>query len=196
MRIPSHGLCWLCIAFSAVTGPLAIAATSTGHVAPAVSKPIPTVGQPYYTRYCFKFERGVCKTTNYWRGTLVPVNTRVTLVAVEDKSLVLRLPSNQVIRIKNIECFSHRDLPTVAREMLAPQPVPLGKSSRATADAIKNGLLKLGMTKDQVLMARGYPPGHKTPSIDADAWTYWSSRFVNATLVFNKGVLIYGRGVR
>jgi hypothetical protein len=66
----------------------------------------------------------------------------------------------------------------------------------ATADAIKNGVLKLGMTKEQVLMARGYPPGHKTPSVEADAWTYWSSRFINATLVFNQGVLVYGRGLR
>ena len=34
---------------------------------------------------------------------------------------------------------------------------------------IKNGVLRFGMTKEQVLMSRGYPPAHETPSLDFDA---------------------------
>ena len=51
------------------------------------------------------------------------------------------------------------------------------------------------MTREQVVMARGFPPGHKTPSLDADIWTYWTSRHGSQTIVFTNGVLSKGRGV-
>jgi len=31
------------------------------------------------------------------------------------------------------------------------------------------------MSKDAVLVARGFPPAHETPSIRMDAWRYWKS---------------------
>jgi len=44
-------------------------------------------------------------------------------------------------------------------------------------------------------MTRGYPPRHKTPSLDGDTWVYWSSRFVHRTLVFQDGLLARGRSI-
>jgi hypothetical protein len=52
------------------------------------------------------------------------------------------------------------------------------------------------MTKEQVLMARGYPPAHETPSLDLDTWKYWSSRFVTQTIAFERGILAAGRGIQ
>jgi hypothetical protein len=33
------------------------------------------------------------------------------------------------------------------------------------------------MRKSAVIVALGYPPKHKTPSLEANQWRYWSSRF-------------------
>jgi hypothetical protein len=52
------------------------------------------------------------------------------------------------------------------------------------------------MTKEQVLMTRGYPPRHRTPSLEGNRWVYWSSRVVQLTVVFDGDVLIEGRGLR
>lgn len=159
------------------------------------SEPAPVAGQQYYTRYCFMYEKGESPTTNYWRGTLVPINSPVTLVALGAKNLVLRLEGGENVKIENIEKFTKRDMATIARELLGAQPVPLEKFDEAMQRAIKSGTLKLGMTKEQVVMARGYPPRHKTPSLDGDTWVYWSSRFVVHTIVFENGVLARGRDI-
>lgn len=180
----------LCVVASAAT-----AADSIGYFDAIASDPAPIVGQQYYTRHCFMFEKGAAETTNYWRGSLVPINTQVMLVALDGKKMVVRLPSGETVSIDNIEKFSRRSTSTIAHDLLATQPVPIGKFNDATASAIKSGILKMGMTKEQVIMARGYPPGHKTPSLDFDTWTYWSSRFVTQSLVFSNGVLVRGRDV-
>jgi len=44
------------------------------------------------------------------------------------------------------------------------------------ADAISQGKLVAGMTKDQALMARGYPPFHQTPGIEGNEWIYYHTR--------------------
>jgi outer membrane protein assembly factor BamE (lipoprotein component of BamABCDE complex) len=40
---------------------------------------------------------------------------------------------------------------------------------------VQKGTVTAGMSRDQVLMALGYPPGDQTPSLDAPAWTYFAS---------------------
>jgi hypothetical protein len=42
--------------------------------------------------------------------------------------------------------------------------------------AIKDGRVIEGMTRDQVILAVGYPPTHKTPSLDSRVWNLWASR--------------------
>lgn len=43
-------------------------------------------------------------------------------------------------------------------------------------EAIKAGRLMRGMTREQVLMAVGYPVASYTPELDAPLWRYWVSR--------------------
>jgi len=186
-------LLWL--ALSAVTGATAIAAESIGYFEAITSDPLPVVGQQYYTRHCFMYEKGVSDATNYWRGSLVSINTQVTLVSLDDRSMLLRLKSGETVKIESEERHSRRSMATVAHNLLTPQPVPVDKFDEAIASAIRSGTLKLGMTKEQVVMARGYPPGHKTPSLDSDRWCYWTSRYAEQTIAFSNGVLVRGRGI-
>ena len=41
------------------------------------------------------------------------------------------------------------------------------------------------MTKQQVIMALGYPPAHRTPSIDGPMWTYWANRWATFEVYFD-----------
>ena len=43
------------------------------------------------------------------------------------------------------------------------------------ADAVREGRLVVGMTKAQTLIARGYPPAHRTPSLEATEWLYFDT---------------------
>jgi len=43
----------------------------------------------------------------------------------------------------------------------------------AVRNAIASGKIALGMTKEQVIVAIGYPPAHATPSLESAQWKYW-----------------------
>lgn len=44
-------------------------------------------------------------------------------------------------------------------------------------DAIRAGKLLPGMTREQVLMAVGYPMANETSSLDSKLWRYWTSSY-------------------
>jgi len=156
----------------------------------------PVVGQSYFTRYGFWYERNAHVTTNYARGFFVPVNTSVKLASMTPRKMTLGLPSGETVDIELVPEFTQRPLTEIASELLGTQPVPIERLGDELANSIKSGELRLGMTKEQVLMTRGYPPRHRTPRLEAFQWIYWSSRFVTLTLVFDDDVLVQGRGLR
>ncbi|MGH7996895.1 MAG: hypothetical protein ACREFX_11135 [Opitutaceae bacterium] len=164
-----------------------------GYFAAIDSDPPPVVGQDYYIRHCLKCQRGVHETTNYWVGKLVPINTRVKLVSEAGRKLVLRIePAGDEITVVNVEKYSRKDLNTIARELLTRTPVALDQFGTQAASMILRGQPAIGMTKEQVVMARGYPPGHRTPSLQSDIWVYWDTRMMISTCAFDNGVLTGG----
>ena len=153
---------------------------------------IPEIGQNYYTKVGFYFEKGKHVTTNYSRGEFVPANSLVEVKSIKGKKMVLSY-KGQDISIQNIEKYSKKNIDEIADRMLSVTPITI---SGQFAKDISHGEMRLGMTKAEVIMTRGYPPAHKTPDIDYDRWIYWTSRFVKLTLVFENDRLIEGRGLR
>ena len=171
------------------------AASSIGYFDTIKKDPAPEPGKEYYLRYNLMYEKNSWDPTNYWRGSLLPVNTKVTFVSFGDKGMSIQVVNGGTrLNISNSK-YTKRSMAEIAKNMLSPNPVPIEKFDKDIQACIKSGTLKLGMTKEQVIIARGYPPGHKTPSLDGDTWTYWSSRFVVITYVFEGGVLSKGRGL-
>ena len=52
-------------------------------------------------------------------------------------------------------------------------------------DLIRSGVLDVGMSKPAVLLSWGYPPIHKTPTLEQQTWTYWTSRFNTVEISFD-----------
>ncbi|MGH7944091.1 MAG: hypothetical protein ACREH8_04950 [Opitutaceae bacterium] len=155
-----------------------------------------SAGKDYFTRFTFREEKNEHKTTNYARGTIVPINTPVKLVSMSGSKLTLRrLDNGQEIKVENEDKYTKKSIPEIAAMMLSAKKTPIEKLPEEVASAVRNGDMRKGMTKELVLLARGYPPAHETPSIDSDRWVYWSSRFVKQTIVFVNGRLSEGRGL-
>lgn len=53
-------------------------------------------------------------------------------------------------------------------------------------EAIKLGQVAVGMTKEQTIIAVGYPQRDETPSLDAPVWNYWASSFEPYRVVWGK----------
>ena len=46
-------------------------------------------------------------------------------------------------------------------------------------EAIRTGRITHGMTREQAIIAAGYPATHRTPVIEAPVWTYWYDRLTS-----------------
>ena len=156
------------------------------------SAAIPVEGQTYFTKHNFMFEKKRHLTTNYWRGELVPINSQVEVVSIDKKTMVLKYEGRK-ITVLNVVKHTRKNIEEIADRMLSTTPV---NTSGSYAKSMKFGEIRLGMTKDQVIKTRGYPPTHKTISTESDVWIYWSSRFVQRSLVFENNRLTQGRGLR
>ena len=53
-------------------------------------------------------------------------------------------------------------------------------------EAIRLGQIVTGMTKEQTLIAVGYPQRDETVSLDAPVWNYWASSFAPYRVVWGK----------
>jgi len=56
-------------------------------------------------------------------------------------------------------------------------PINLSKFSATDQKGIKEGRAIVGMTREGIMTALGYPATHRTPSLDATRWIYWQNRF-------------------
>ena len=159
---------WFCVA-TLLTSPLAALGSEKGKSDSGKEK--------LYLQFSLMYEKNVHRTTNYRKGILVPVNTEVTLVKKTSKTIVVRLPSGQDLTIDNIEKFSGENIDGIFTRTFSRDKVDLTPFSETERKGITAGEVKISMSKKAVLVALGYPPKHKTPSLESDQWRYWHNRF-------------------
>lgn len=77
------------------------------------------------------------------------------------------------------------------RYIVAEDPmVKLRSFPRKAQDAITSTRVTRGMTREQVLMAIGYPMASETPHLDARVWKYWLWTFSPYDIYFDERGLV------
>jgi len=180
------------IALSFVFAIFASGCASTGG-APSESA-LNMVGAEYFTRYGLRQEKNRWKSTNYGRGVLVPINTKVRVDDITSSTIRLTIvASGEPLKLANIAKYTGGGVDILAERTLSSEPTDL--AGLEFQNDIENGRLRMGMTKDEAILARGYPPAHRTHSTADDRWIYQQNRFVTQTVVFADGKLIAGRDI-
>ena len=161
----------------------------------------------YTTANMWSERRGQIESTNYHKGAILPIGTRVKIVEVFDGATTLSDPLgtpsfDRFIRFDDETGQSYRLLfiPRHASEGMTVWDLfrqyfsennPMGEGGAfrpLTTEEQKNviaGVIVSGMSKTAVVMAYGYPPGHRTPSLKLDKWIYWENRFKTRTVSFS-----------
>jgi hypothetical protein len=75
---------------------------------------------------------------------------------------------------------------TVLRER---DPVAALTTAPSVKRAIAAGRLLPGMTRDEAILARGYPPLHQTESLESNQWTYYESPLSCDYVTFTDGII-------
>lgn len=158
---------------------------------PQVQKAFDTKQEMYTQRNMFistigRFGQKIIDTTNYGNGIVIPVNTKVKFKDINAKQMSFTYNGSLVI-LRNIPKYSNTNMDQMVKRYFAPKKVNLAKFTKKERDAINKGgvmdsRVAVGMSKEAVLVSRGYPPSHATSSIKSDTWKFWEHKF-NTILV-------------
>jgi hypothetical protein len=128
--------------------------------------------------------RNEIQATNYAVDHRIPPNTRVTVERVTSEAVVfLREDTNERMTLVNTQ-YTGENIEGLFARTFAREQVDLGRFNPEFRDAIERGEVVVGMSRDEVLVARGYPPVHETPSLDNDRWRFWRHRFATNNVHF------------
>ena len=145
-------------------------------------------GQSYYTQFVIRHEKSTHLTTNYRRGASIPVNSKITLLKITQKTIAFELDNHaEQLLVKNVPKHTGDDIFNAFDKLFARKKVNLAKFNRLERKHIRQGTVAKGMRKKAVLVAIGYPPITQTPNLDANTWVYWSGRFNRFNVNFKNG---------
>ncbi len=150
---------------------------------------VDTAGPIYTLTNMHSDARGRVYSTNYTTNSRIPVCTQVTIDVVSDRQ----------IRFRNAQT-GQRHTYIMHRSARAPMDQHLSRYfgtacpdvSRLSSEdqsGIQQGSVYQGMTKQGVILALGYPPEHRTPSLEQDVWRYWSTRNRSFEVYFSNGIV-------
>lgn len=120
-----------------------------------------------------------------------PVDSKVKRHDEDGDALELvLLEGNVEFTVVNVEKHSKQSIETIKSRLLGSKPVDLGQFSKLGQEAIKLGEVKPGMSKAEVLVARGYPPGVGTLNTDSDSWKFWQNKWNTILVQFQNGKVV------
>lgn len=171
---------------------------------PSVYAEKDVVGKTFYTTANIWYENPErIYSTNYHRGAIIPVGTKVTIKEIDNDEI--RLVDERGMGFTVVYLQKHSAPNTTiwnyfdqyfSEENPMRKGGPFEKFTEKEKNNIKIGEIEEGMSKPAVLMSYGYPPTHRTPSLESDVWVYWTSRMMKRTVYFKDGkVFKIDRGV-
>lgn len=128
-------------------------------------------------------------STNYKSSKLLPLNTKITLLG-ESRNMIFFKADKKVFALKRTGHSKHVSLTTIFNRSFAKTPMDLNTIDSNLKELILKGEIKEGMSKDQIIISRGYPPEHRTRKLSNKTWYYWNSRNNKQKLEFEGENLI------
>jgi hypothetical protein len=163
---------------------IAFAAAIASAAAPALSQELL---EGYTCCNLHHDNKGSISDANWKALPMIRVGARIKVLeygsnsaAVEIDGKPMRLVHENGRRDESLEQYV-RKLVVAAdpRRKIANYPKPIW-------DAIREGRAIPGMTREQVLIAIGYPPTNMTPSVESNPWNYLASRTGRYEVHFNR----------
>ena len=142
----------------------------------------------YYTLVNLWYEKDKpIHTTNYHVGSCIPVGSLVANLRQDGDKIVFSYGGTSHV-LNRVPKFTLVDMGTVMKRtfgktnpLTTPVYTALPKSQQ---DAITRGTVEVGMSREAVILSQGYPPEHRTSSIQQNDWTYWHNRFKTFIVYF------------
>jgi len=121
---------------------------------------------------------------------VIPVNSPVTFGRFRRGFLLKNLADGRDIYFEYNANNMGMSVQQYQNLIASPRKVNLEDFSDMDLKGIKQGKVLVGMTKQGVRIALGYPAAHRTPSLESDTWIYWRNRRRTMAVEFgNDGIV-------
>jgi hypothetical protein len=155
-------------------------------------KPVPSsrVGQVFFLCCNLRYDPKKPEITDTIaaQGTLVPFATRVEVQKVTRDTVVFAPAGHPPITL-DYEHGGKLPFDTfLSRLFVTEDPrLKLKKVPARQVKQVEKATIVPGMSRDQVLLAVGYPPADRTPALEATTWTYGDGAGSDAFVVYFDG---------
>lgn len=153
------------------------------------SKPSPQ-GQVVYSQTNIWYEKPMKVLPIFHKGVMIPAGTKVTLGDIGSSAFKFTREDGMQFRIYT---KYYRMSGQEMAELLFDKNNPMAKDgkfhkfNKMERQAIKQGKIVKGMSREAAIMAYGYPPRHVNPMLEADNWQLWKNRWDKMNIYFQNG---------
>ena len=136
-------------------------------------------GRTLYLRFNLRHDRGKAVELNYQSGDFFPAGSPVKIKDIGKKAIILEGPGAVVVNLRYAGKFTGIKKAAQWLQTVMSHTDPSGEWASLSAldqQCIREGVAKVGMSKQAALATMGWPPAHKTRSLDAKKWIYWRGR--------------------
>jgi hypothetical protein len=131
--------------------------------------------QTYYLQYNLRAHGTNTTSINDWgHQTVIPMCTPVRLVQAKGRRIVFEANGQRyrytIHRSSRIDLMTHLN-----RTFASPCP-DIRAMTAIDQQGVQAAQPYVGMSRQAVVFALGYPPDHKTATLEQSPWTYWGQR--------------------
>jgi len=142
-------------------------------------------GRSLYTCCNIHYEGTSINDANYYVGSTLPFGSPATVESVAGNTLTFSSGGTRLTLAHSYGKDQESDQQYFSRILVDTDPhIRFATFPKQVQDAIVDGRVEVGMTKEQVIMSLGYPPTHKTASTDLNTWIYWYNRWITYQVQF------------
>lgn len=110
--------------------------------------------------------------------TIIPAGTKINITEKSRRGFYFTHDvSSQTAYVEYHEPRMGMSVDAYIELITSNSPVSLSTFSATDQKGIKEGRAIVGMSREGVMTALGYPATHRTPSPEASRWIYWQNRF-------------------
>ena len=118
---------------------------------------------------------------------VIPVNTQVDIHEWDHGFAIVALDNERrPVIFEYDERRMQMRVEEYIEKITSVQETDLNELSEVDREGIEKGEAMVGMSKEGVRIALGFPARHETPSLDDDTWTYWRNRWARYNVIFDQ----------
>ncbi|MBA4389748.1 MAG: hypothetical protein C0399_02270 [Syntrophus sp. (in: bacteria)] len=120
-----------------------------------------------------------------WGHVVIPVNAVVEIEYVRRYIFILEKDTGRRIEFEYDEGKMGMGIEQYVKLIMSTTPVSIKDFSEIDGKGIADGKVYVGMSKEGVRTAFGYPATHRTPSLYDSTWVFWRNRWGTTAIDFD-----------